>query len=73
MNFYINQSIWIYQLKIGSVTNSSVLQVGSAGKIQSLSTLSNTGGFVAPAPEAKKPVESSPFAPVVPLASPSSS
>jgi spore germination protein PB len=73
MNFYINQSIWIYQLKIGSVTNSSVLQIGSAGKIQSLSTLSNTGGFVAPAPEAKKPVTSLPVTPLVPLTSPTSS
>jgi spore germination protein PB len=52
MNFYINQSICIYQLKIGSVTNSSVLQIGSAGSIQALSTLTNTGGFTKPAPHA---------------------
>jgi spore germination protein PB len=63
MNFYINQSIWIYHLKINSVTNSSVLQIGSAGNIQALSTLSNTGGFTKPAPEAKRP----PIAPLVPL------
>lgn len=68
MNFYINQSICIYQFKIGSVSNSSVLQIGSAGRIQALSTLSNTGGFTAPAPEPKitgVPVE--PYTPLVPL------
>jgi spore germination protein PB len=52
MNFYISQSICIYQLKIGSVMNSSVLQIGSAGSIQALSTLTNTGGFTKPAPHA---------------------
>ncbi|MBA2874853.1 spore germination protein GerPB [Thermaerobacillus caldiproteolyticus] len=68
MNFYINQSIWIYQFKIGSVTNSSVLQIGSAGSIQALSTLSNTGGFAQPAPEAK--VTAPPITPLVPLHGP---
>ncbi|WP_027408990.1 spore germination protein GerPB [Anoxybacteroides tepidamans] len=68
MNFYINQSICIYQFKIGSVTNSSVLQIGSAGRIQALSTLSNTGGFTQPAPEAVISGPSSePITPLVPL------
>jgi len=62
MNFYINQSICIHQLRIGSLSNSAVLQIGSAGSIQSLSTVGNTGGFTKPAPEAKKPVA----APLVP-------
>ncbi|MDE8565661.1 spore germination protein GerPB [Anoxybacillus rupiensis] len=68
MNFYINQSIYIYQFKIGSVTNSSVLQIGSAGQIQALSTLSNTGGFTGPAPEAViSGPASEPSTPLVPL------
>ncbi|MCA1030980.1 spore germination protein GerPB [Bacillus timonensis] len=52
MNFYINQSICIHFLKVGSVSNSSVLQIGSAGMIKPLSNLYNTGGFTKPAPEA---------------------
>jgi spore germination protein PB len=64
MNFYINQSICINQLKVGGVTNSSVLQIGSAGIIKPLSNLYNTGGFKSPAPEAQKPL-----APLIPLAS----
>jgi spore germination protein PB len=52
MNFYIQQSIQINFIKIGSVTNSSVLQIGSAGIIKPASYLYNTGGFTGPAPEA---------------------
>jgi spore germination protein PB len=55
MNFYVQQSIQINMIKIGSVTNSSVLQIGSAGVIRPTSHLFNTGGFIKPAPEAKKP------------------
>jgi spore germination protein PB len=71
LNFYINQSICIYQLKIGSVTNSSVLQIGSAGSIQALSTLANTGGFTEPAPQAAVtvPLAGEAEAPLVPLQS----
>jgi spore germination protein PB len=54
MNFYIHQTININQLKVGSVSNSSVLQIGSAGMIKPLSNLYNTGGFKGPAPQAKK-------------------
>ncbi|MDF2607149.1 MAG: putative spore germination protein gerPB [Bacillales bacterium] len=50
MNFYINQSIIIGQFKIGGVTNSSVLQIGSAGLIKAESRLLNTGSYLAPAP-----------------------
>jgi spore germination protein PB len=53
MNFYIHQTININQLKVGSVTNSSVLQIGSAGMIKPLSNLYNTGGFKEPAPQAQ--------------------
>lgn len=55
MNFYIQQSINIQYLRVGSVSNSSVLQIGSAGIIKPLSNLYNTGGFTEPAPLPKKP------------------
>jgi spore germination protein PB len=51
MNLVVNQSIVIHQLKVNSVTNSSVLQIGSAGMIKPLSNLYNTGGFTEPAPQ----------------------
>jgi spore germination protein PB len=51
MNFYINQSICIHTLRVGSVSNSSVLQIGSAGLIKPSSHLYNTGEFTEPAPE----------------------
>jgi len=46
----VNQTITINQLRVDAVTNSSVLQIGSAGSIQSLSQLYNSGGFTGPAP-----------------------
>jgi spore germination protein PB len=52
MNFYIQQSIQINFIKISSITNSSVLQIGSAGIIKPASYLYNTGGFTGPAPKA---------------------
>lgn len=52
MNFYIQQSIQINFIKISSITNSSVLQIGSAGVIKPASYLYNTGGFTKPAPTA---------------------
>ncbi|MCC3355537.1 spore germination protein GerPB [Bacillus sp. REN16] len=51
MNFYINQSICIQTLRVGSVSNSSVLQIGSAGLIKPSAHLHNTGGFTEPAPQ----------------------
>jgi len=51
MNLTIHQQITIHQLRVDSVSNSSVLQVGSAGSIRSLSQLYNSGGFTEPAPE----------------------
>jgi spore germination protein PB len=54
MNFYIQQSININLIKIGSITNSSVLQIGSTGVIKPAAHLFNTGGFMKPAPEAEK-------------------
>lgn len=51
INFYINQSIFIQSFKVGGVSNSSVLQIGSVGMIKSQSRLMNSGGFLAPAPK----------------------
>ncbi|MDU0205001.1 MULTISPECIES: spore germination protein GerPB [Paenibacillus] len=50
MNMIIHQTIMIQQLKVNSVANSSVLQIGTAGSIRSLSNLYNTGGYVEPTP-----------------------
>ncbi|AZB42284.1 spore gernimation protein GerPB [Bacillus sp. FJAT-42376] len=74
MNFYINQSICINYLRVGAVNNSSVLQIGSAGYIKSLSNLYNTGGFFEAAPPATRRAELSQALsrPVVPLAPPPS-
>jgi Protein of unknown function (DUF2539). len=47
----IYQQITIQQLRVQSVSNSSVLQVGSAGSIRSLSQLYNSGGFTEAAPQ----------------------
>jgi len=77
MNFYIQQSIQINFIKIGGITNSSVLQIGSAGIIKPAAYLYNTGGFTGPAPAAIKPGEKLPpptssviLAPSVPLQAP---
>lgn len=74
MNIYVQQSIQIQFIKIGGITNSSVLQIGSSGIIKPVSNLFNTGGFTGPAPAAEKPgtiissqIGSQPFAPLVPL------
>ncbi|MEH7097543.1 spore germination protein GerPB [Neobacillus vireti] len=55
MNFYIQQSIHINFIKVGGITNSSVLQIGSAGIIKPQANLYNTGGFTKPAPTGIKP------------------
>lgn len=60
MNFYINQTIQINYLRLESISNSSILQIGSAGSIKSLSNLYNTGSYVEAAPEVSaqgQPVE----------------
>ena len=46
----VQQHIEIRMIKIGAVTNSSVLQIGTAGLITPVSNLANTGGFTKPAP-----------------------
>lgn len=70
MNIYVQQSIHIQFIKIGGISNSSVLQIGSSGIIKPVSNLFNTGGFTGPSPVASKPgtlISSQEFAPVVPL------
>ena len=51
MRLVVYQSIVIHHLRVDSVANSSVLQIGTSGTIRSLSNLYNTGGYLAPAPE----------------------
>jgi spore germination protein PB len=55
MNLTVHQSIIIQTLRVNSVSNSSVLQIGAAGVIKSLSNLYNTGGFTGPAPTFQAP------------------
>ncbi|MFS0782929.1 spore germination protein GerPB [Bacillus sp. 1P06AnD] len=50
MNYYITQSIQINSIRISSISNSSIFQIGSAGIIKSLSTLANTGEYTEEAP-----------------------
>ncbi|AAU22725.1 spore germination protein GerPB [Bacillus sp. GM2] len=50
MNFYINQTIQINYLRVEGISNSSVLQIGSAGSIKTLANLYNTGSYTEPAP-----------------------
>ncbi|AYV65430.1 spore gernimation protein [Niallia circulans] len=77
MNYFIQQSIVINTLKIGGISNSSVLQIGSAGVIKPASYLYNTGGFTESAPELSPSEpglniaeEETVFTPAVPLQSP---
>ncbi|MEK4027959.1 spore germination protein GerPB [Pseudobacillus sp. FSL P4-0506] len=66
MNFHINQSIVIHNLKIDAISNSSFLQIGSAGIIKALSNLYNTGGFTEPAPQAGQQTRRPFFVPLTP-------
>ncbi|MEH6944169.1 spore germination protein GerPB [Bacillus sp. JJ722] len=51
MQFNVTQSIHIHSIKISSISNSSIFQIGSAGIIKSLSTLNNSGQFTEEAPQ----------------------
>lgn len=61
MIFNIQQTFQINMIKIGSINNSSVLQIGSAGIIKSQALVSNTGGFEKPAPQLGKEISLTPF------------
>ncbi|ARI78066.1 spore germination protein GerPB [Halobacillus mangrovi] len=72
MNITVHQSICIHVLRIGSVANSSVVQIGSSGVIQAKSDLYNTGGYTEAAPLAQPlegivSVPEAEAAPLVPL------
>jgi spore germination protein PB len=70
MIWHIQQTISIGMLKVGGVTNSSVLQIGSAGCIQALSQIYNTGGFQEPAPEMEEMAAATSTLSLVPLPNP---
>jgi len=57
------QYIYINQIRIEGINNSSVFQIGTAGLIKPLSNLYNTGGFTEPAPE----LDGSETGPLVPF------
>lgn len=74
MKITVYQTITIRSFSIGSLANSSVLQIGSAGLVKGLSNNYNTGGFTGPAPgtedePATQPAPGivEPTAPLVPL------
>ncbi|MFK7695434.1 spore germination protein GerPB [Paenibacillus sp. HJGM_3] len=69
MNLIVHQSIVIQQLKVGGITNSSILQIGTAGIIKSQANLFNTGQYTGPAPPALGTAAGT-AGPLVPLASP---
>ncbi|MEC0699491.1 spore germination protein GerPB [Bacillus haynesii] len=76
MNFYINQSIQINYLRVEGISNSSVLQIGSAGSIKTLANLYNTGSYTEAAPPVASEVfqdafEEGPSPVFVPLMAPS--
>lgn len=52
LHWTIHQQININMIKIGSMSNSSILQIGTAGTIHSRSELANTGKFTEIAPQA---------------------
>ncbi|MEN2767679.1 spore germination protein GerPB [Ornithinibacillus xuwenensis] len=68
MNITVHQSIHINLLRVGAITNSSVLQIGSTGCILAQSDIYNTGGFTELAEEAT-PAGSSTL-PLIPLTQP---
>ncbi|MGU3470441.1 spore germination protein GerPB [Paenibacillus sp. D51F] len=70
MNLTVHQSITIHQLRVDSVSNSSVLQIGSAGSIRPVSQLYNSGGFDHPA-EPLSAIEGANALNFVPLPNPS--
>ncbi|MBM7540147.1 spore germination protein GerPB [Amphibacillus cookii] len=61
----IQQSIVIQQIRIGSISNASIVQIGTTGTWQAYADLNNTGQF-------KGVLDQPEFdAPIVPLAPPS--
>lgn len=63
MHMTIHQTIQIHLLKIGSITNSSVVQIGSTGSIQAQSDTYNSGKFT----DLAEPAYAEPPSPLIPL------
>ncbi|WP_077623092.1 spore germination protein GerPB [Sediminibacillus massiliensis] len=68
MNLTIHQTITINKLRVGSVNNSSIIQIGSAGMVRASSQLYNTGGYTEPAPDVPIAGEIATEGTLVPLA-----
>ena len=67
MNLTVNQSIYIHFLKVGNISNSSVLQIGSTGKMQTMAQLYNSGQFSSPAIAAEIQENATPLVPLSPF------
>jgi len=64
MNIY--QNITIHHMRVDGVSNSSVLQIGTAGSVRALANLYNTGGFTEPAPLPAEQAAETPWVPFAP-------
>ncbi|AWV34032.1 MULTISPECIES: spore germination protein GerPB [Paenibacillus] len=68
MNITVYQCISIYNLKIGTISNSSVLQVGTSGRINTLSHNYETSGAPTTPPTTPTEKMDSPLVPLPPAA-----
>ncbi|MEK3747927.1 spore germination protein GerPB [Paenibacillus sp. FSL E2-8871] len=66
MNITVNQCISVNNLKIGTISNSSVLQIGTSGRINALSHSYQTGDVTKPPPSPMPAVSDSPLVPLPP-------
>ncbi|API91043.1 MULTISPECIES: spore germination protein GerPB [Virgibacillus] len=66
MPITVHQTISIYMIKVGAITNSSVLQIGTTGSVQSQSDIYNTGGYTEPVQTAELTGEAVPLVPLAP-------
>jgi spore germination protein PB len=64
MNITVYQCISVYKLKIGTISNSSVLQIGTSGKINALSHSYDTSDVPMFPPSAASGITDSPVAPL---------
>ncbi|GIQ67822.1 spore germination protein GerPB [Xylanibacillus composti] len=62
-NVVIHQNITIHHLRVEGISNSSILQIGSAGSIRALANLYNTGRFTEAAPLLGLPEEEASLVP----------
>ncbi|WP_152396903.1 spore germination protein GerPB [Paenibacillus guangzhouensis] len=63
MNLIVHQSISIQNLHVNSISNSSILQIGSTGAMNPLSNSYNTAG----SPQAEQNSSSAPLVPLPPV------